>query len=243
MGLIGSLFGGALGFALGGPLGAILGAAIGHGVSGGVGAARMDRHQQAQATYFVSVFSMLAKMARADGRVSQSEIDMVTQFMRQDLRLDHETEQAAIKIFRAAKDSPASFEQFARQFHQIFQNDRDMLYSMLDLLHRLAAADGQITTGEQELLSEAARIFGLQEQEYRHVVGNVPTDLDKHYAVLGLDRTATKEEVRSRYRKLVADNHPDKIMAKGLPDEFVEFAHQRFRQIQEAYEAIQKSRS
>jgi DnaJ like chaperone protein len=241
MGLMGSLFGGALGFALGGPLGAILGAAIGHGVSGGVGIPHLDRQQQAQTAYFVSVFSMLAKMARADGRVSQSEIDMVTQFMRQDLRLDAEAEQAAVKIFRAARDSPASFEQFAQQFHQIFQTDRDMLYSMLDLLHRLAAADGQVTADERRLLAEAARIFGLQEDEARHVVGDLPTDLDKHYAVLGLDRSATKDEVRSRYRKLVADNHPDKIIAKGLPEEFVAFAHQRFREIQEAYEAIQKS--
>lgn len=241
MGLMGSLFGGAVGFALGGPLGAILGAAIGHGVSGGAGIPRLDQHQQAQATYFVSVFSMLAKMARADGRVSQSEIDMVAQFMRQDLRLDREAEQAAVKIFRAAKDSPATFEQFAHQFHQIFHADRDMLYSMLDLLHRLAAADGAVTADEQRLLTEAARIFGFQEREYRHVVGDLPTDLEKHYATLGLEPTATKEEVRTRYRKLVADNHPDKIMAKGLPDEFVEFAHHRFREIQEAYETIQKT--
>jgi DnaJ like chaperone protein len=237
MGLIGSLFGGAVGFVLGGPLGAIAGAAIGHGLSGGV-VDTMSRQEQAQATYFISVFSMLAKMARADGVVSQHEIDMVQDFMRRDLRLDPDAERAAIKVFRTARDSPIAFEEFAQQFHDIFRSDRQMLLSMIDLLHRLGMADGELSAGERELLEDAARIFQLHPEEIRHVVATAMPALDKHYAVLGLSPEATPDQVKSRYRKLVTEVHPDKVIAKGLPDEFVEFAHQRFREVQEAYDAI-----
>lgn len=242
MGLIGSLFGGAVGFVLGGPLGAIAGAAIGHGLSGGV-TNTMSHQQQAQATYFISVFSMLAKMARADGVVTRHEIDLVQEFMRRDLRLDPAAQRAAIKVFRTARDSSIPFQDFARQFHEIFRSDRQMLLSMLDLLHRMALADGQLSATERELLEEAARIFQLTPEETRHVVGSATATLDKHYAVLGVPADAPPDEIKSRYRKLVAEVHPDKIIAKGLPDEFVEFAHQRFREVQEAYDAIRKERS
>lgn len=267
---MGSLFGGAVGFALGGPLGAIAGAALGHGLSGGIsglsgvsGGTRIATNKdRAQATYFISVFSMLAKMARADGVVTEDEIRITESFMANELALDADSQKAAVQIFRTAKDSPLRFDEFAWQFYHLFATDEELLLSMLDLLTRVAMADGVLAPGEKQILEEAATIFHLDPHAAAHVFAQHgaaaagagrsraeeaprsarPSPSRRAYDVLGVDAEVSNEDLKSRYRKLVTENHPDKIMAKGLPEEFVKFAEQRFREIQEAYETIKKER-
>lgn len=249
MGLMGSIFGGVVGLALGGPLGAIAGAALGHGISEsgsrrgatlGGGARTVSSHEEAQAAFFVSTFSMLAKMARADGRVSQAEIDVTRRFMREQLQLDEQAEQFAIRVFRAAKDSPTPFHEFADQFHQLFHREPEMLHAMLDVLVRLAMADGGLHPRERSLLEDAAQRFGLGLESFEHLVGQQGAGFDRYYDALGVSPDAGFEEVRSAYRKKVTEFHPDKVIAKGMPDEFVAFAQKRFQEIQEAYEKIRE---
>ena len=260
MGLMGSLIGGAVGFALGGPLGAVAGA-----VFGGMTGQRtrpMTGHERSQATYFISVFSMLAKMARADGVVTQQEIDLVRAAMRGEMQLDDRSEKAAIKIFQAAKESPIGFEAFAQQFADTFSDDPEVVHSMLDLLTRLAMADGELHPGERRLLERAVGIFRLDPRRAQHIFAQhgamgaksrggagsgarpsrAPAARKASYDVLGVDADASDTQIRSSYRKLVSEFHPDKIIAKGLPDEFVKFAETRFREIQEAYEEIKRER-
>ena len=243
MGLIGSIFGGAVGFALGGPLGAVAGAALGH-VLGQRGAAvrSMGNHEQAQAGFFISTFSMLAKMARADGRVTAEEIDLVTRFMREELALDPEAERYAVRIFRAAKDSPAAFEEFAGQFQEIFRHEPQMRAAMLDLLLRMAMADGQLDPTERAYLEHAARIFEVSTQAFESLVGQHTEDFEHFYRILGVEPDSTDMEVKRAYRRLVTEYHPDKVIAKGLPDEFLRFAEKKFQEIQSAYEAIREQR-
>ncbi len=255
----------------------IAGAAVGHGLSNRP-RRQMNAQEQAQASYFISLFSMLGKMAKADGRVSREEIELVESFMQHDLLLDTESREAAIKIFRASKDSPLPFHDFAGQFGQVFAGDRQMLLSMLDLLARLAACDDVLHPHERRLLSEAAVIFQLSPQEFRHVIGahfdtsdaawntdpftgGIPFDdpprrgqqrrtappprpigSRRPYDVLGVEPTATMSEVKAAHRKLVTEVHPDKAIARGLPEELVKFAEKRFREVQEAYEMIQSER-
>jgi len=249
---MGSILGGVVGLALGGPLGAIAGAALGHGlgeqVGGGVhmggfegpGGRSASPHERAQAAFFISTFSMLAKMARADGRVSESEIAMTQSFMRDELRLDAQTEAFAIKIFRTAKDEATPFESFAQQFYSLFHREPQMLHAMLDMLVRLAMADGTLHPEEKRLLEEAARIFGLGLEGFEQVVSMRSEDFSRHYATLGLTPDASFDEVKHAYRKKVSEYHPDKVIAKGMPEEFVKFAETRFREVQEAYEAIRE---
>jgi DnaJ like chaperone protein len=249
---MGSILGGVVGLALGGPLGAIAGAALGHGlgeqVTGGArtgsfagpGTRRPNPHEQAQAAFFLSTFSMLAKMARADGRVTESEIALTRSFMRNELQLDPQAEQLAINVFRAAKESPTPFEEFARQFYSLFHREAQMLHAMVDMLVRLAMADGQLHPEERRLLEHAAETFGIDLRSFENIVGTQSSDFSRHYATLGLQSEATFAEVKSAYRKKVTEYHPDKVIAKGLPDEFIHLAETRFREIQEAYEAIEK---
>mgnify|MGYP001134271017 CR=1 FL=1 len=245
MGWLHSMIGGAVGFALAGPLGAVLGAALGHGLAqrgGGTGptSGDLEGQQRAQATFFVASFSMLAKMARADGHVSREEIDLAQRFMRDELRLDPEAEKFAIRVFRAAKDSPAPFDEFVLQFHSIFRHEPEMLEAMLDVLVRMALADGAVHEHERALIERAARIFGIGLERFAHVLGQHGADFDRHYHTLGVEPSASLAEVKSAYRKLVVQTHPDKVISQGMPEEFVKVAQERFQRVQEAYEAIRE---
>ncbi len=254
MGWIGKIIGGTIGLSLGGPLGAILGTAIGHRFDksdekylegfGGTNSGSFDYNPQTrEMTFFVAVFSMLAKIAKADGRISSEEISEVELFMEKDLHLDDNGKKAAINIFRAAKDSSEPFESFARQFYEAFANQRQILELMIDVLVRVGASDGMLVTEEDILIHSAARMFGFSDGEYDNIKArhNVSAT-DHYYAVLKCNASDDISTIKKQYRKLVSEYHPDKIMGKGLPDEFVVLANEKFREIQEAYEAVSKQR-
>lgn len=167
MGIIGKVIGGAIGFALGGPLGAILGATFGHAYDASsqldrntdYGPETMSQTESSQFTFFVATFSMLAKLARADGRVSQAEVDTIRQFMVYDLNLPPESQQIAMNIFQTALHSPQSFEEFASQFFGQFHAQPQILQLMMDILYRVSIADGPLNAAEERILATASRIF------------------------------------------------------------------------------------
>jgi DnaJ like chaperone protein len=247
MGWVGKFLGGTIGFALGGPLGAIAGAAFGHlydqaAEEVGTDRAPLSRVEGAQMTFFVAVFSMLAKLARADGRISDEEIQTIERFMEEELRLSDQSRQLAIRIFRAAKASPDTFQDYAQQFYLHFRYYPQLLEFMMDILFRLAASDGRMSSPEESLLRSAARIFHLGESVYeRFKLRYFGRDLS-HYEILGCSPEDSDDTIKGRYRKLVMEFHPDRIAAKGLPEEFAKVAEERFREIQTAYEAVKRER-
>jgi DnaJ like chaperone protein len=249
MSWFGKIVGGTIGLALGGPLGAIAGAAFGHFfdkanqvyLEGG-GGPTLSPIEGAQMTFFVATFSMLAKLARADGQITRDEIATIENFIRHELRLSAQSRQVAIRIFEAAKDAPDSFEDYARQFHATFHGNPQLLEFMLDILMRVAMADGRLSTEEEQLIHGAARVFGFSEQRFDHLRSRFGGTDDLAYQVLGVGPDARDEEIKHRYRTLVKEYHPDRIAAKGLPEEFTRFAQDKFREIQTAYETIKKER-
>ncbi len=271
MAWIGKIIGGTVGLVIGGPLGMIAGAAFGHMIdrssdmpqdqqgrtfeyyrrSGG-DTFGYDPQYQAQLVFFVGIFSMLAKLALADGAVSDQERRKVMEFIDHDLRLTGESREAALRIFETALREGGSFEEFALQYYQQFSRDRNMLEMAVDILFRVAMADGNMTRAEEQLLYTAVRTFRLPQaviDALRNRYGSSERTArgrkagKKHsYGVLGVSPSASNEEIKRAYRKLVSEYHPDKIAAKGLPDEFISFAHDKFREIQEAYESIRKER-
>ncbi len=251
MGWLGKVVGGTLGFAIGGPIGAIAGAAFGHSfdrkeekyISHRLGhQGDLSTNEQAQLTFFVAAFSMLAKIAKADGQVSEKEISSVEGFMKNELQLDPESMQTAKNIFKEAVNSSEPFDSFARQFYDVFRNQPRIIDLMMDLLLRVSTADGSISPEEEKLLSTAAQIFNITDDEYAKLRSGYIKDVNKYYAVLKVSENASDEEVKKAYRKLVSEYHPDKIESKGLPEEFVKFANDKFKEIQEAYEEISKER-
>ena len=248
MGWIGKLVGGTIGFALGGPLGAIAGAAFGHAFDKSnhdvepAGAVQPRPGQEAQLTFFVAAFSMLAKLAKVDGRITQGEIDAINRFMLQDLNLDPYSRMVAMNIFQAAVDSSNTFEEFASQFYGQFHAQPQLLELMIDILLRVSVADGEMSPREESMIMSAVKIFGFNEAAYQQLRSRYIQTAGKYYAILGVRPEDSDEEIKSRYRKLVMEYHPDRIVSKGLPEEFTKFAQEKFREIQNAYDEIKKER-
>lgn len=244
MSWIGKLFGGGIGMMVGGPLGAVLGAVLGHSLFDQQAAQRktFSQLEKKQATFFTAVFAMLGKMAKADGVVTQDELQVVDRFMTQNLQLDEQARKIAIGIFNEAKDSDISFEAYARQFGQIFYSEPQLRQMFYELLFNLAMADGVLHPGEDRLLQNAPDLLNLPGDQYEILRRRLVKDLAPLYAMLGISESASDVEVKKAYRKLANEYHPDKIIAQGLPEDFQEFAENKFREINEAYETIMASR-
>ncbi len=249
MSWFGKIMGGSVGFMFGGPIGALVGATLGHALiddrvrSGYAESGKMTGQEQRQAVFFTATFAMLGKMAKADGRVCQDEINAVRSFMSDKLRLDAAHQQFAIGIFNEAKDNATPFEDYARQFAQVFHNDPQLRMMFYEMLFSVALADGVLHPAEENMLRAAPALLGLHGNIFDTVRRQYVSDLSHHYATLGLENGADAGEVKKAYRKLVSEYHPDKIVAKGLPEDFIKFAEGKFREINEAYEAITKAKS
>ncbi len=254
MSWLGKMVGGTIGFALGGPIGAVAGAAFGHtfvdkkedaylSSRPGIGQqSNLNNTEQAQLIFFTAAFSMLAKMSKADGQVTQKEIETVERFMEHDLQLDFNSRQTAQNIFRQAVSSADNFDAFAMQFYSVFKTQPHIIELMMDVLLRVSSADGSISASEEVLLTSAARIFNVSDTDFARLKSRYVTAANPYYSVLKCDETATNEEIKKQYRKLVNEYHPDKIESKGLPEEFVKFANDKFVEIQDAYDRIRKER-
>jgi DnaJ like chaperone protein len=112
-----------------------------------------------------------------------------------------------------------------------------------EMLFTMALADDVLHPAEESILRAAPNLLGLHGDVFATVKRQFVSDLSHHYAVLGLDNNAELPEVKKAYRKLVSEYHPDKVVSKGLPEDFIKFAEEKFREINEAYEAIQSSRN
>lgn len=253
MGWYGKLTFGTLGMFFGGPLGAIVGAVLGHHLldKGENYAQRrlppreeptLGRAEQAQATYFVSMFSILGKLAKVDGVVTRDEIAVVGDFIN-NLPMAAREKQFAREVFNEAKDSKYSIEDFSVQFYQIAKQQPALLLSFLDILFRVAAADGTFHPNEEAALKRIKDIFRVSDAQFNNVKASHFKDVDLYYKRLNCTPASSNEEIKSNYKKLVKDFHPDTIVSKGLPEEFTQFATERFREIQEAYEKIRQERN
>jgi len=200
-----------------------------------------EDNDDAQVTFLVSAVAMLAKLAKADGVVSRDEIALVDHFFKEELELDEDDQQAARDIFREARDSEHSFEDFAQQFSEVFEDSSEMREAMFEVLVALARADGTIHPAEERMLRAAAAIFNLPPGAL-DALFHGSADLSACYAELDCSPDASDAEVKRAYRGKVAEYHPDKIASKGLPDGFMKFANQKVQELKEAYDRIMDSR-
>lgn len=253
MGWFGKLTFGSLGMLFGGPLGAIAGAALGHVLvdrradfvrqnTRAIPQPEFAYAEKTQAAFFISLFSILGKLSKIDGVVTKDEIAIVQDFIN-GLPIAETEKQFARQVFNEAKNSPYRIDDFAIQLYQVAKNQPTLLISYFDLLFRIAAADGTLHSAEESALKRIKEIFNISDKQYEDVKAVYFKDLDKHYKILNCAPDSTTEEIKSNYKKLVKDFHPDTIISKGLPEEFIEFASERFREIQESYEKIRQERN
>ncbi len=259
MGWYGKLIGGAIGFTfLGGPFGAVLGAAIGHSfdkrAERGNSYNSQESHNysernrftstdQAQMTFFVATFSMLGKLAKADGKVTQDELDTIEKFTTSTLRLGNQEKNFAMRIVNTAANSSESFEKFAFQFYSAFKGQPQLINTMMDILLQVSIADKVLSPEEEKLIDQAASIFNISTTLLDNMKARYFGSTDKYYSVLGCRKTDSTDTIKSAYKKLVKEYHPDIIASKGLPEEFTKFAANKFREINTAYEKIREQRN
>ena len=169
MSWLGKVVGGTLGFSVAGPLGAVIGGVIGNQFDKSRSsdpAQQMNSQEEKQMVFFVSTFSMLAKIAGADGKFLSSEKKVIENFMDKSLRLDKESKEFAIDIFNKAGSKDTSFEEYAAQFYSYFKNERDILVEMIDIMLNLAASDDEYHSREEKFIKKACSIFNISEQQY-----------------------------------------------------------------------------
>lgn len=237
---MGKILGGGLGFVFAGPIGAVLGAVIGHHAMDS--GSRLSSLESKQGIYFAATFSMLGKLAKADGMVTPHEIEFIDRVMRDNLRLDSRARQFAIDIFNVAKDSDQAFEDFAGQFYTEFGSSPEMLGSLIELLLLVAHADGEFHEAEEAMILEAVRLFGLQDHysQLKSRFTGIPANIGAYYEILGCREGDEISAVKKKYRKLAMEYHPDRVQSKGMPPEFAKAAEDKFKEIQHAYDMVEK---
>ena len=237
MSIWGKLAGAAAGLAIGGPIGALLGGVAGHYV--------IDRDQEQdgqaenQVAFTVGVIALGAKMAKADGVVTMDEVNAFKEVF----KVPEGEMKNVARVFNLAKQDVAGYEAYAEQLATMFKGNRKLLEDVLEGLFHIAKADEHLHPNEEQFLHQVAKRFGLTDTEFSYIKArHVIASKRNPYDVLGVKPTITNEEQKSHYHKLVAENHPDKLMARGVPKEFVAIATEKVATINEAYETIAKER-
>jgi DnaJ like chaperone protein len=251
----GKLAGGAFGFMLGGPLGAALGAALGHQFDRGMadlsGPRPVADSERTQTAFFTAVFTVMGHLAKADGRVSPSEIAMAEALMRQ-MRLTGQQREAAIELFRQGKRRDFPLDDVLDQLRHECGRRTTLLQMFLEIQLQAAFADGGLDHAERRALLHIAERLGFSRRRFQQILGFIEgasayerstatgrrPSLADAYKTLGVTSSTSDAEVKKAYRRLMNQHHPDKLVAKGLPEEMIKLATEKTQEIRNAYEQI-----
>jgi len=245
-GIIGAIFGGFTGFALGGLLGYFLARPL-------IGGLIRTRIAQVQARFLDAVFAVMGALCKADGQVTQDEIQVAeTLFDR--LRLSEQARAQARNAFNRGKQPDFDLDAEVAGFARAARGQRPLLMMFIQVQIAAVGADGEVHPAEHEMLLRVARGLGLPEAEVERMeamlrgasgdaqAGRSKPDLDWAYRVLGVSSDASNEAVKKAYRKLMSENHPDKLASKGMPESMRAMAEEKTRDITTAYDRIKEAR-
>jgi len=185
--------------------------------------------------FTIAVIALGAKMAKADGLVTRDEVAA----FREVFHIPKEAEKSAARVFNLARQDVAGFEDYARRVSAMFPSAKGTLEDLVEGLFYIAVADGDFHALEEVYLQQVSDIFGLSKAKFRALQARfVPGAEPDPWEVLGVAPDTPKDEVRLVWRQLVRDNHPDAIMARGVPEEAIRMAEKRMIDINRAWEAI-----
>lgn len=201
---------------------------------------RLRSPPERSVAFTIAVIALSAKMAKADGRVTRDE---VTAF-RDVFRLPTEEEKNAARIFNLARQDVAGYEEYAARIARMFSDAPDTLCDLMEGLFHIAVADGVYHPDEDVFLGRVAEIFGIEAPRFRALRARyVPDERPDPWSILGVTADAPLSEIRAAWRRQVRDCHPDRLKARGVPDEAVRLAERRLKDINHAWEEINAMRA
>lgn len=261
----GKILGGFFGFMFGSFFGMLLGIWLGHrfdrasalnfnaqnGLFG-----NSVTSQQKQKIFFSATFSVMGHVAKAKGQITQTDIQVANAYMDQ-MRLQGEARSQAQSAFALGKNADFPLLDTLTEFAQMVRGDRNVLQMFLGIQIQVASSDGHIDTQEKSILYTISEQLGFSRAELDRLIQMIEgqqhfhqgqqqqqqqASSDDAYKILGVDESATDKEVKRAYRKLMSQNHPDKLASKGLPEEMMNLAKEKAQDIQKAYETLRKER-
>lgn len=259
----GKALGGAFGFMMGGPLGALIGIAFGHNFDKGLGSVMSDarfkpgQQERVQAAFFTATFSVMGHIAKADGKVTRDEIKMAEAVMSH-MGLAGDVRESAKKLFNEGKSADFPLDDVLDQFKQEIHRRSTLVQMFLEIQLQAAYADGKLDPTEEKVLRHICQRLGVPISQlhrleemlkagfgqagYQAGATTHRTSLADAYAIMGVEKSVSDAELKKAYRRLMSQHHPDKLVAKGLPEEMIRDATEKTQQIKDAYEQIKASR-
>ena len=221
----------------------------------GAGALNPLQNAQRQAVFLETLFISMGKLAKADGRVSQQEIDHTEAFM-QKLGMTAAHRQQAIAWFKQGAEPGFDIGTTYQRFMSVCGQTRNLKYVLLVYLVVMALADGELHPAEEAVLFDIAGRVGYDRATFQQLLDMVlnqshfaggkatsATALDDAYKALGVTNDSTDQEVKRAYRKQMSQYHPDKLIGQGLPEDMIAMATEQSKEIQLAYDLIKKNRN
>ena len=247
----------------GGPSGMLFGAAIGYyldklirsvaGVEGWTQA-------KAQTAFFDATFCVMGKIAKADGQVTAEEIQYAKAVMTR-MQLTDDLRKRAIECFSQGKETAFDLAQVLEPLRRALVNNASVKQMFIEIQLQAALVDGAFSQAEGRVLTQVCQLLGITQQQFEAVAERMKAEQSFHksggqgqfegsgnaglkqaYGVLGVDQKCDTKSLKMAYRKLMSQHHPDKLVARGLPDEMMQIAKQKTQEIQAAYDAIKQSR-
>ncbi|GAB1258571.1 co-chaperone DjlA [Aurantivibrio plasticivorans] len=267
--MFGKIIGGFLGYLVGGGsfFLALLGVFVGHIFDTGYRQAQLrlrpspEQLKKIQDTFFKTVFQLLGHLAKADGRISEEEVQQTEAFMVQ-MGLTPEHRREAIELFKAGSQPEFDVQAALSEFKRECGLHANLVQMLLVYLIHVALADGEIDEAEQRVLHDVAKSLGMPSFAFEQMIRMIRAQesfrtqsggagysqtasadqLSMAYEALGVKPEDSDAVIKRAYRKLMSQYHPDKLTGQGVPEDMIQEATERSQEIQAAYDTIKKSR-
>lgn len=262
MGWLGKIVGGAIGLYTGGLVGLVLGVLLGNAFdrvqSGQAGhPGKSQRRGVLQTVFFQATFRVMGKLAKADGRVSEREIQLARQVMSR-MGLDESQRLEAMRLFNEGKTPEFDIRPILEELQDVIGRRSTLSQIFLEVQLQAAYADGELGASEQRIIQLICQALGINKLQFELINQRIKAQMQfsregpsqrvkgpslaQAYKVLGVDEKASEADLKKAYRRLMNQHHPDKLVARGLPEEMMGVAKERTQEIQQAYELVKQER-